>query len=179
METVNEPPTGVPPSPPRLPDQYDDTPHYRKRVGCDRRPITERDARKTIQSGDVGPNPVDRPHSWRFTRTVDGMRIGAVVGEDKHRPTLVKITAYVDVTDARVAWSSNRWSNDDVMVAAMLQRLVGEHVPHLPPVRIDVTDPVLYHGHRLIWKAGFHDAYCIRCDRSSNRKDEWVDMACR
>jgi len=178
MATTNDA-TGVPKSPARDPDHYDDTPHYRERVTCDRRPITGGDAHEAVRSGSVVENPADRPNSWRFVRESDGMRVAVAVGEDKWLPKLVKITAYVDVTDAREAWSSPRWSNDDVMVAAMLQRFVGEHVPHLPPVRIDVTDPVPYHGHELIWQAGHTDAYCLVCERSSNRKDEWADMKCR
>lgn len=168
----------VPTSPARDPDHYDDTGHYRERVTCDRRPITREAAHEAIRSGDVVENPADRPNSWRFVREVDGMRVAVAVGEDKRLPKLVKITAYVDVTDAREAWSSPRWSHDDVMVAAMLQRFVGEHVPHLPPVRIDVDDPVHYHGHVLIWQIGHTDAYCLRCGRSANRKDEWVDFRC-
>lgn len=168
----------VPASPARDPDHYDDTPHYRERVSCDRRPIVRADAHEAIRSGSVVENPAERPNSWRFVRTFDGMRIAVAVGEDRMLPKLVKITAYVDVVDAVEAWSSARWSQDDVMVAAMLQSLTGEDVPGFDPMRIDVTDPVPYHDHRLIWKDGFHDAYCITCGRSSNRKDRWVDWGC-
>jgi len=177
MATANTP-TGVPTSPPRIPGDYDDTAHYRERVRCDRRPITRDAVRKAIRSGSVAENPVDRPNSWRFVNDVDGMRVAVVVGEDKFRPTLSKITAYVDAVDTREAWASPRWSNDDVYVAAMLQRFVDEHVPNLPPVRIDVTDPVPYHGHRVVWKAGCRDALCVDCYRRSTSKDEWVDRGC-
>lgn len=178
MATANDA-NDVPKSPPRYPGDYDDTPHYRDRVTCDRRPITKGLAREAVQRGDVDSNPEPRPNSWRFVNEVGGMRVAVVVGEDKYRPTLSKITAYVDVVDAAEAWSSERWSNDDVYVAALLQRLVGEHVPGLRPVRIDVTDPVPYHGHRLIWKDGHTDPYCIACRRRGRTKDEWEDRSCR
>lgn len=177
MATTTEP-NGVPSDPPRLPGDYDDTRHYRRRVECDRRPVTRGECAKAIAKGDVVSNPVDRPRSWRFVRDVDGMRITVAVGEDKRLPKLVKITAYVDVVDASTAWSSSRWSTDEVMVAAMLQELAGEAVDGLDARRIDVDESVPYHEHRIIWQDGFTDAYCVDCGRRSSSKDRWVDMGC-
>lgn len=170
----------LPESPPRLPGYYDDTPHYRDRVDCRRRPVTEADAKRAIRRGDVVPNPADRPNSWRFVNDVDGMRITVAVGEDRKLPTMVKITAYVDVVDPGAAWQSDRWSPDEINVAAMLQALTGEDVPGYDVRRIVVDDdPVPYHGHRLVWNDGYQEPFCLSCQRSSVHGAEWEDAPCR
>lgn len=178
MSTTHTSDDSIPTSPPRSPRSYQDTPHYLGRIRCDRRPIDRHLVRNAIRYGDVDENPEPRPNSWRFVYDVDGMRIAVVVGEDKYRPVLSKITAYVDVADAVEAYTSDRWSEDELYVAAMLETLVGGSIERLDKIRIDVTDPVSYHGHKLVFQEGYTEPFCLRCHMSSCDKSDFVDRRC-
>lgn len=174
MTTVDQ----TPDSPIRVPGEYKETPHVRRRLLCSRRPITREDVNEAIKKGRVTDNPTDRPGSWWFEHVVDGMRIVVVVGADRYQPTLSKITAFVGIEDAVEAWEADRWSTDDYMVAALLQYLMGDSKVGIHRKRVHVTDPVPYHGHRVIWKDGHTDPYCIECCRVIKSKKHAKRLKC-
>lgn len=181
MATAQDTTGSLPSAPTREFGEYDPSGHFRDRMSCDRRPINTSLARVAVGQGTVEENPVDRDTpKWRFRHRIDGCDV--VVGAAECREEAGKnilLTAYVDVADARVAQMSSTWSKADVHTAAMLQYLGGDkHVGHLPPVDVDVTDPVHYHGHLLIWKDGYDEPFCLSCKDTSDDGGLWDRRYC-
>lgn len=169
---------------PRTFDAYFEPEHVGKRFECDRRPIERAYAGAAIKAGDVEGNPIDRDgRAWRFRLRLAGcdVVVGCADAQEYYRDFVV-LTAYVDVVDAREAWSSGPWSNEDVYVAGMLQYLKSDvHVTEsgLRPEVIDVTEPVEYDGHRLIFKNGYSTPVCVDCGRKSTAGDDYKRSSCR
>jgi hypothetical protein len=157
--------------------------HVRERFADPRRPITSGLAADAVRRGTVEGNPIDRStDAWRFRHGVEGcdVVVGAAEAREPHRDYVV-LTAYIDVADARVAWSSTAWSNEEVNTAALLQYLKGDKPvadSGLHPKRIHVTDPVDYHGHRLINKNGYSMAVCVDCKFESEHGDRYNSRPC-
>lgn len=163
--------------------RYDRGPHFRERVACDRRPITKARAREAVECGRVEENPVDRPFDeWRFRHDVDGLEVVVVAGESEVPGVDLRIiTAFVDVEDPSTAWVSSSWSNDEINVAAMLQCLNAgfrDAVDGMNPYRIDVDDPVPYHGHVLVWNDGHSDPFCLACHHTAVDGDVFERRPC-
>ena len=174
----------APPVVPRTIDAYHEPNHVRERFECPRRPIDRGLAARAVEEGDVEGNPIAREgRAWRFRNRVDGcdVVVGAADAREFYRDFVV-LTAYVDVVDARKAYASTAWSNDDVNVAALLQYLKGD-VPiaesGFHPKRIHVDDPVDYGGHRIINKNGYNLAVCVDCGRESDDGGEYKRRGCR
>lgn len=177
-------PDAVPNDPLRELAAYEQTPHYRDRIDCDRRPIDHVHADKAIIDGSVEPNPnaVDHANSWRFRDELAGMQPVVVVGSDRDpdRRRLIRITAFVDVADYDRAVSADAWSRSDVNAAALLQYLAGnlnDDVVHAKT--IDVRKPVPLHGHRVICKDGYYRAYCVDCRLRSGQRITFDKTPCR
>lgn len=184
MATASNGGNGVPPVVPRTIDAYHEPPHVRERFGCPDRPISRGLAADAIEHGSVEANPIARDgRAWRYRLHIDGcdVVVGCADAREPYRDFVV-LTAYVDVVDARAAWSSAAWSPEDVNVAALLQYLKGD-VPvaesGLYPKRIHVDTPVDYHGHRLINKNGYNLAVCVDCGHESNDGDDYNRRSCR
>jgi hypothetical protein len=174
----------APPVVPRTIDAFHEPRHVDERFGCPRRPIDRGLAADAVEHGAVEANPIARDgRSWRYRYRVDGcdVVVGAADAREHFRDFVV-LTAYVDVVDARAAYASRTWSNFDVNVAALLQYLKGD-VPvaesGLYPKRIHVTDPVEYHGHRLINKNGYNVPVCVDCGFESTDGDAYKRRSCR
>lgn len=181
MATANRPPTSGPK--PRSLHGYVRPDHVRERFADPRRPITRGLAEDAVREGVVEGNPIDRStDAWRFRLRVEGcdVVVGCAEAREPHRD-YVALTAYVDVADARAAWSSNAWSKKELNTAALLQYLKGDKRvadAGLHPKRIHVTDPVGYHGHRLINKNGYSMAVCVDCKHESEHGDHYKRRPC-
>lgn len=173
----------APPVVPRSLDAYHEVEHVADRFACDRRPIDRDRAVDAVEHGDVEANPIARDgRAWRFRHRVDGcdVVVGCADATEYFRDFVV-LTAYVDVVDATAAWRSDTWSNDDVSTAALLQYLGGDRdveASGYHPKSIHVTDPVDYHGHRVINKTGYSLAVCVDCGFEAADQDRFERRTC-
>lgn len=174
----------TPPVVPRQIDAYHEPGHVHERFECPRRPIDRDRAVEAVAEGTVEANPIARDgRAWRFRHRVDGcdVVVGAADAREYFRDFVV-LTAYVDVVDARAAWRSDTWSTDDVSTAALLQYLGGDRSVResgYHPKSIHVTNPVDYHGHRLIHKKGYSVPVCVECGVESTDGNEYDRRTCR
>lgn len=174
-----------PPVVPRTIDAYHEPRHVRGRFECPRRPIDRDGAEAAIEHGTVEPNSIDRDgRTWRYRHRVDGCDV-VVAAADAQEPyrDFVLLTAYIDVVDAGRAWALGTWSNEDIQTIALLQYLkdAGKSVEDagMNPKNIHVTDPIEYHGHRVINKSGYSLAVCIDCGHESKHGDDYRNTRCR
>jgi len=159
--------------------------HAEARFDDDRRPISRSHARQAVIAGDVEDNPkAPDANEWRFRHRVDGCDVVVVCGGEQPaqgRYGYRIVTAFVDVVDAREAWVSGIWSEDELQVAVMLQCLnagFAKAVDGWHGKRVDVYDPIEYHGHLLVWNSGHDDPFCLRCRHESVDGDDWDRRRC-
>lgn len=162
---------------------YDRGRHYRSRVECPRRPITEVLARDAVHCGSIEPNPVKRAYQeWRYRHRVDGCDVVVAAGESKDPGVDYRIfTAFVDVVDPVEAWVSETWSHDNVEVALTLQTLNAGHrgvVDGFDLRSTDISNSIPYHGHVVVCQSGFQTPYCPRCDFESIDGGDFDNRPC-
>lgn len=98
--------------PPRDPDQYALTDHFRERLAQPGRYASISRVSSAIATGQLRWNQSD---GWRFAHVTDGVRTIVAVG-DTDTTSPVVVTAWTEVADTKAAIASHLWSATDIEI---------------------------------------------------------------
>lgn len=168
---------GVETPPPRDPDQYALTDHFRERLAQPGRYATVPRVSTAIASGQLRWNQSD---GWRFAHITDGVRTIVAVG-DTDTTSPVVVTAWTKVVDTEAAIASHLWSATDIEIIRLRTALSQSPNSSVPEkVRPRVVEGGFEIGnHCVTTEAGVSYLTCTACGGRFRSKSALQHRLCR
>lgn len=162
--------------PPRNPDRYALTDHFRDRLAQGGRYLSLPAVGDAIRYGQLRWNTTD---GWRFALVDEGVRLVVVVC-DTETPSPVVVTAWTELADREAALASDRWEFADVETIALRSALAEDPNDHVPE-RIrprDVAHPFNLGAHRITTAPGAKHVDCVDCGGQFRSKSDLERSHC-
>jgi hypothetical protein len=162
--------------PPRDPDCYATTNHFRERLRQPGRYVSLPVVRETILEGQLRWNSTD---GWRFALVHEGVRFVVVVGDETSSPVVV--TGWTEVADWTAATESDRWPRADVEAIQLRTDLSDNRDRQIPALirPREVPRPVTVGDHRVTSESGAGFVECVDCECRFRSKASLCSRQCR